>query len=406
MTASRTDSPATTMSIETQFPGSRSPRPASQLGWTPAVILLVGGAILLQNWIMSRGRIGANPILPPAIETVPVIPRGNLAEDERSTIELFRQSSKSVVYITSIEVGRDLQFNMLEVPRGTGTGVVWDQQGHIVTNFHVVGIGNRWRVTLSDQSTWNAEPVGFAADKELAVLRLEATPEQLSGRIFPIQIGTSRDLEVGQKVFAIGNPFGLDQTLTTGVISGLERQIKSESGRTIDGVIQTDAAINPGNSGGPLIDSSGRLIGVNTAIYSPSGASVGIGFAIPVDTLSRFVPQILKHGEVIRPGLGITYAPDAILRRLGLKGVLVATVRRGGPAEEAGLVPTRRAKDGDILLGDIISKIDDRVVTSVDDMLTILDAKEIGQSVELLVIRDVLEAPREVKLSVRLQQLE
>ncbi len=214
----------------------------------------------------------------------PIAPRGELAADEKSTIALFRQASPSIVHITAVSVARDLfTLNLLQIPEGTGSGLVWDDTGNIVTNYHVIQNAGAAQVTLADQSTWKARLVGIAPDKDLAVLKIDAP----KSRLRPIPIGTSKDLQVGQSAFAIGNPFGLDQTLTTGVVSALGREIESVTRRPIQGVIQTDAAVNPGNSGGPLLDSAGRLIGVNTAIYSPSGASVGIGFAIPVDTVNR-----------------------------------------------------------------------------------------------------------------------
>jgi len=222
-----------------------------------------------------------------------VTPRGPLLAEEQSQIEVFRKTSPSVVHITTLETQRDFfSLNVQQVPRGTGTGFVWDERGHIVTNFHVIQNGNGARVTLADQSAYNAELVGAFPDRDLAVLRIQAPREKLP----PIPVGTSRDLLVGQRVYAIGNPFGLDQTLTTGIVSALNREIESVNQRTIRGVIQTDAAINPGNSGGPLLDSAGRLIGVNTAIYSPSGASAGIGFAIPVDEVNRIVPRLIRDG--------------------------------------------------------------------------------------------------------------
>ena len=226
-------------------------------------------------------------------------------------------TSPSVVYITTQSVVRDrFTMNVLEIPQGTGSGFIWDQQGHIVTNFHVIREANRAEVMLADKSTFQAELVGVAPDRDLAVLRIDAEPDRLR----PIPLGTSSDLEVGQKVFAIGSPFGLDQTLTTGVISGLGRQIESIGGRTIEGVIQTDAAINPGNSGGPLLDSSGRLIGVNTAIFSPSGVYAGVGFAVPADIVNRIVPDLIRYGKVNRPGLGVQLAERSITAQLGVKG--------------------------------------------------------------------------------------
>ena len=341
--------------------------------------------------------------LNPDAQARPIAPAGSLAEDEKATISLYRQASKSVVNITTSEVGRNFNLDVLEMPKGSGTGFIWDEKGYIVTNFHVVDGGNKFRVTLSDQSPWDAVFVGGEPNKDLAVLKIEAP----AARLQPLLVGTSGDLEVGQKVFAIGNPFGLDQTLTTGVISGLGRQIKAVTGRVIDGVIQTDAAINPGNSGGPLLDSRGRLIGVNAAIFSPSGASAGIGFAIPVDTVQRIVPQILRHGKVIRPGLAAAYAPDQIAARLGLKGVLVGTVKPGGPADQAGLIPMRRSAGGDILLGDLIVAVDGKPTETVESLLDALDKHEIGGSVKLTVLRGVL-SPNEqtLELTATLQGVE
>jgi S1-C subfamily serine protease len=217
----------------------------------------------------------------------PVAQRGELFEDEKRTIDIFKRSSPSAVHITTI--GRPSGRNPGRIPRGTGSGFVWDQEGHIVTNYHVIQGAAAAQVTLADGSDWKARLVGEVPDKDLAVLAIDAPPE----RLHPIPIGTSHDLLVGQKVFAIGNPFGLDQTLTTGTISALGREIESPSGQAISDVIQTDAAINPGNSGGLLLDSAGRLIGVNTAIQSPSGAFAGVGFAIPVDEVNRVVPQLI-----------------------------------------------------------------------------------------------------------------
>src|SRR6476661_1110866 len=294
----------------------------------------------------------------PAAQPRPIAPAGDLAEDEKATIALFKQASKSVVHITTSEVGRDFfSFNDQEV-EGSGSGFLWDEKGHVVTNYHVVENANRFKVTLADQSSWDAVPIGAAADRDVAVLRISAP----ASRLQPLLIGTSRDLEVGQKVFAIGNPFGLDQTLTTGIISGLCRQIKARTGRVIDGVIQTDAAINPGNSGGPLLDSRGRLIGMNTAIYSPSGASAGIGFAIPVDTLQRVVPDVLRHGRVIRPSLEAQFFPDSLLRRMGVTGVLIARVKPNGAEAKGGLKETRRNPDDHPSWGDLIVAVDGKPV--------------------------------------------
>jgi len=314
-----------------------------------------------------------------------VTPRGALAADELANIEVFKRLSPSVVHITTLAVERDF-FNrsVQQVPRGTGTGFVWDSGGHIVTNFHVIQEGSGARVTLADQSTWPARLVGYFADRDLAVLKIEAPREKLP----PIPLGSSRDLQVGQKVYAIGNPFGLDQTLTTGIVSALNREIESFNNRTIRGVVQTDAAINPGNSGGPLLDSAGRLIGVNTQIASPSGASAGIGFAIPVDEVNRVVPRLIRDGRITRPALGISAASDSVQRALRLPdGVALVQVAPGGPAARAGLRAFARARDGSIVAGDVIVAINGEDVKNLDDMLTQLESRRPGDSIELTVWR-------------------
>ncbi len=326
-----------------------------------------------------------------------VTPRGDLAQDEKSTIDLFRQASPSVVYITSKTIRQNLfSLYATEVPQGTGSGFVWDANGFIVTNYHVIQDATGADVTLADHSTWQARLVGEEPDKDLAVLRIDAPDHLLPA----IAVGTSSDLEVGQKVFAIGNPFGFDQTLTTGVISGLGRVIQSATGRPIEGVIQTDAAINPGNSGGPLLDSAGRLIGINTAIVSPSGAYAGIGFAVPVDVVNRLVPQIIRYGRARKAGLGIREAPDSFVRRLGLEGVLVWTVLPGGAADQAGMRPTRSGTRGRIALGDVIVAIDGKPVHDSNDLYRILDAHEIGDEVTVRVRRP----QGQVDLNVTLQE--
>jgi S1-C subfamily serine protease len=352
------------------------------------VLLII---VLVQNWRSGLHRPRALP--PPD----PVKAAGNLADDEKATIQLFKQSSQSVVHITTSALARNnFSLDVMEIPRGTGTGFVWDDGGHVVTNYHVVEEGNRWNVTLADQSTWEAELVGVAPDRDVAVLKIDADQDRLR----PLLIGSSTGLEVGQKVFAIGNPFGLDQTLTTGIISGVGREIRSRTNRLIEGVIQTDAAINPGNSGGPLLNSSGELIGVNTAIYSPSGASAGIGFAIPVDAVKRAVPQLIATGKVTRPGLGVRVASEQITERLGLEGVLVVSVVPGGPAEQAGLQPTTRTREGDILLGDIIQSVDGKDVKNSDQFFNRLESHNVGEEVTLSLLRGA-KTSREKKVEVK-----
>jgi S1-C subfamily serine protease len=354
-----------------------SPPPSRWRFWF--VLALIVGLL----WIV--GTRLRDPVHDPNAVPRAITPRGDLAGDEQATIELFRQASPSVVYITSLALQRDIfNLNLFEIPQGTGSGFIWDQQGHIITNFHVIQDASGARVTLADQSVWDAQLVGVARDQDLAVLFIPAP----KGRLRPMTIGTSADLLVGQKVFAIGNPFGLDQTLTTGIISALGREITAVTGRSIADVIQTDAAINPGNSGGPLLDSAGRLIGVNTAIYSPSGSSAGIGFAVPVDTVNRVVPQLIRHGRVIRPGLGVQVAHDATARRMGLPGVLIMQVNKGGSAEAAGLRGTRRDAQGRLMLGDIIVSIDNDRVQSVNDLTNALDKHQVGDTVAVAIIRD------------------
>lgn len=369
--------------------------PRSLTALMPLLVLLVAVLLVVQMWSLSNRRGLPAISLDPTAAPRPIAPAGDLAADEKTTIGLFKQASKSVVYVTTAELGRDLDFNVLEIPRGTGSGFLWDEKGHVVTNYHVVEDANRFKVTLADQSTWDAVPVGAAPDKDLAVLRIDAPVSRLQ----PLLIGTSSDLEVGQKVFAIGNPFGLDQTLTTGIISGLGRQIVARTGKAIDGMIQTDAAINPGNSGGPLLDSRGRLIGVNAAIFSPSGASAGIGFAIPVDTVQRIVPQILRHGSVARPSIHADFFPDTLTQQKNFKGVLVARVEPGGPAAAAGIKPTRRTAAGEIQWGDLIVAVDGHSVASREELLTLVEDRSVGDHVKLSIIRG-LETPSEQSLEV------
>ena len=314
----------------------------------------------------------------------PVAARGDLAEDEKTTIELFERCSASVVYVSPMERHRVLTlFGPQDViTSGTGSGFVWDDRGHVVTNYHVIQGADSCGVTLPDGSTYDARLVNYWKDKDIAVLRIDAPPDKL----VPIAVGTSKNLRVGQKVFAIGNPYGLDFTLTTGVVSALNRQIESVNGRTIQRVIQTDAAINPGSSGGPLLDSAGRLIGMNTSIISRSGSSAGIGFAVPVDTINRVVSQIIVHGKVIRPGLGIE-ANDWIPRRLGREGVLIERVSEGSAAERAGLRPAMVTRDGRIV-GDYIVKVGDTPTPNLDALLNALEKYEIGQAVNVTIERD------------------
>jgi S1-C subfamily serine protease len=309
-------------------------------------------------------------------------PDDRLGADEQSTIDVFSKFSRSVVHITSLETRRNrMTLDVAEIPQGTGSGFVWDQDGHIVTNFHVVQMGNAASVTLNDNTTYPATIVGTAPDKDIAVLHIDAPPQKL----LPLPLGQSSTLKVGQKLLAIGNPFGLDQTLTTGVVSGLGREIKSVTQRSIYDVIQTDASINPGNSGGPLLDSAGRLVGINTAIYSPSGANAGIGFAVPVDTVNAIVPQLLKFGKVMRPGLGIVQVPEAIAMQNNIDGVAIAQAAPGGGAEKAGLTGVTQDGNG-IRLGDVIVKVDSTDVHRASDLYRALDAHKVGDEVDVTVV--------------------
>ena len=327
-------------------------------------------------------------ILPASFERLP----SHLTDEETRTIEVFRRASASVVYITSVAIRRDFFFNALEIPRGSGSGFVWDKRGHIVTNFHVLEGGSRFVVTLADQSEWEAGVVGAAKHKDLAVLRIDAPANQL----LPLEVGRSRDLVVGQRVMAIGNPFGLDHSLTAGVVSALGRELQSpDRTRVIRDVIQTDAAINPGNSGGPLLDSSGRLVGINTAIYSPSGASAGIGFAVPVDAVRRLVPQLIDHGRPIQPGIRIGTLPDSVADRYEISGVVVTSVARGGPADRAGLEGLRRDR---LVLGDLIVGVNGEPVDTQDELLDRFETLGVGTRATLTVEREGKRRDVEVEL--------
>lgn len=326
----------------------------------------------------------------------PVVPRGNLAEDEKSTIELYNRSKQCVVHITTLANRRSaFSLNVQQVPEGTGSGFIWDMGGHIVTNFHVIQNADAAEVTFSDNSTYPARLVGYFADKDLAVLKVEAPVSKLK----PIPVGRSDDLQVGQKVFAIGNPFGLDQTLTTGIISALGREIDSVTRRPIKNVIQSDAAINPGNSGGPLLDSAGLLIGVNTAIFSSTGHSAGISFAIPVDEVNRVVPELIRHGKVTKPALGVTLAPDHLAKQWGTRGVVVLETLPDGPAAKAGVRGASRNKQGRIVPGDAIIRINEKPIQTIKDLYLCLDEKKVGDVVRVVIERDGAENTLEIVLA-------
>ncbi len=315
-------------------------------------------------------------------------------EDEANNIEIFKSASPSVVYVTNKTIQRGFfSFNVQEIPQGTGSGFVWDDSGIIVTNFHVIQGASRVTITLNDGTDLEANLVGVAPDKDLAVLKVN-TNKQLT----PLPLGDSSLLEVGRKVIAIGNPFGLDTTLTVGVVSALNREIDAVSNRKIRGVIQTDASINPGNSGGPLLNSLGQLVGVNTAIYSPSGASAGIGFAIPVNTVKKIVPQLIKYGRIVRPDLGIEMAPDYWARRIGVDGVLVLRTKPGTGADKAGIVGMSRDRRGNIVIGDLIVSIDGEKISNSDDLLNVLEQRKSGDVVSLVIERDGRQYQTKVEL--------
>ncbi|MFT7487584.1 MAG: S1-C subfamily serine protease [Candidatus Paceibacteria bacterium] len=339
-------------------------------------------------WQMFGGILA--PLHDPTAASLPVTPRGDLAGDEQSTIELFREVAPSVVHITTSR--RSINRNPMKISQGTGSGFTWGENGYIVTNYHVVAAGNRWDVTLADLSTHQAQLVGVYPPADLAVLKIQA----LNHRLRPIRLGTSRELLVGQNVFAVGNPFGLDHTLTTGVISGLGRNIRSVNGDQIRDVIQTDAAINPGNSGGPLFDSAARLIGVNTAILGREDGATGIGFAVPVDTVNMVVPMIIRDGgkgvgtPVARAGLGVYIAPESFTQLQGLEGVVIEEVVDGGAAQRAGLRSMELSLDGSYHF-DVITRIGEVEIRTNHDLLLTLKALEVGQKVGVHFEREGVE---------------
>jgi S1-C subfamily serine protease len=353
--------------------------------------------IIVIVWIVADF-LGIKPskFLQPKVGMRPVAqPIGDLGADERANMQIFEQAAPSVAYITNKRFQRNsFSFNVMEIPLGTGSGFLWDNKGHVVTNFHVIYKADEIEIKLQDGKSYDASIVGADPDHDLAVLQINA----MNLNIPPLMIGSSNDLRVGQKVLAIGNPFGLDSTLTTGVISALGRTIQSMTNRYIHDVIQTDAAINPGNSGGPLLDSFGRLIGVNTAIVSPSGTYSGVGFAVPVDTVNRVVTKLINYGKVGRPGLGISLIPEHIMSRLGMEGVGILEVYLGSSAEEAGLMAVRRLPDGRIEMGDIIVECDGSQVKKSSDLIRILDRHEVGDEVDIVIFRKGVKKPIRIAL--------
>ncbi|MFT4677335.1 MAG: S1-C subfamily serine protease [Patiriisocius sp.] len=308
-----------------------------------------------------------------------------LTLDESNNIAVFKDVSPSVVFVTNTQLRRQrFSLNVMEIPTGSGTGFVWDESGLIVTNFHVVNRANKITITLGSGASYEAEVIGAAPEKDVALLKINAPNEVLK----PIPLGNSENLAVGRKVLAIGNPFALDTSLSVGVVSALGREIKSVSNRTIKNVIQTDAAINPGNSGGPLLNSMGQLVGVNTAIYSPSGASAGIGFAIPINTIKKIIPQLIEHGTLYRPVLGIETLTDYWAKRLKVKGIAILTVREGLPADIAGMVGVREDSRGNIHLGDVIIAVAGEPVTNEDSLLSLLERFKPGDTIDVTTLKD------------------
>ncbi|MCI0464966.1 MAG: trypsin-like peptidase domain-containing protein [Gemmataceae bacterium] len=375
-----------------------SPPPRPSLGNYVLPLLLLLALALLLVWRFWPGGEDARVT---HIQPRTVAPGGKLADAETAAIELYKSAAPSVVNVTSLAALNDpfrLDLDRLQ-PRGAGSGFVWDQDGHIVTNYHVVQKAAEIRVTLANRRTYPVTKWAGDPDMDLAVLKINANRSELT----PIPIGESSKLKVGQWAFAIGNPFGLDQSFAMGVVSALGREITSVNRTPIKGVIQTTAPINPGNSGGPLLDSSGRLIGVNTAILSPSGAWAGIGFAIPVDEVNQVVTALIrrlaKKGPAAPASLGITEVPEPVARRWGIaSGVVILNVEPDGAAEQAGLLPTRRTPEG-ILVGDVIVKIDNTPIRTRRDLASALEEYEPGQRVTVTVQR----GDRTLRIPVTLQ---
>lgn len=354
--------------------------------------------IIVIVWIVSDF-LGIKPsrFMQPEVGMRPVVQQiGDLGADERTNIQIFEQTAPSVTYITNKRFQRGFfSFNVMEVPQGTGSGFLWDDKGHIVTNNHVIHEADEIEVKMQNGKSYDASVVGKDPDHDLAVLQINA----MNLNIPPLMIGSSNDLRVGQKVLAIGNPFGLDSTLTTGIISALGRTIQSMTKRYIHDVIQTDAAINPGNSGGPLLDSFGRLIGVNTAIMSSSGTYSGVGFAVPVDTVNRIVTKLINYGKVGRPGLGISLFPEHFMSRWGIEGVGILEVYKGSSAEETGLRGAKRLPGRQIEMGDIIIECDGSQVRKSSDLIRILDRHEVGDEVDIVIIRSGVK--RSVRIAIQ-----
>lgn len=371
------------MASDYRDPYRRPPqRSGPNLALLAALVAAVGVVVWL--WWPAGRDAGLDPQAAPRA----VVARGDLLEIEKANIAIYEQATPSLVQITNLAVrGEVFGLNVQEVPKGVGSGFVWDDDGHIVTNYHVVQGAGAARVTLSDSAKTQLEAERLWAEPNLDIAVLSVNVSK--GKLKPIVIGTSHDLKVGQMVFALGDPFGLNGSMSTGIVAALGREIKSVTERPISGVIQTTAPLNPGNSGGPLLDSAGRLIGMNTAILSPTGAFAGIGFAIPVDELNRVVPQLIKHGKIVRPFLGVRPVEDQIAHELGVdSGALILKVVPGSPAEQAGLRETTRGANGRIVLGDVIVAVDGKAVKNARDLSRVLGEYQAGDTVTLTVRRN------------------
>jgi S1-C subfamily serine protease len=348
-----------------------------------AMGLLTLGSFFAPLWQATEGRAKEETPSAPAI-----VPRGELYDVEKATIAIFEKYSPSVVTVVNKALMSDFSY-VYEVPQGTGSGIIWDRQGHVLSNFHVVQNASAVQVILKDGTSFDSKVVGLDPDHDLAVLRIDAPADKL----IPVALGTSRDVKVGQRVLAIGNPFGFESSLSQGIVSSLGREMPSLTGLTIRGIIQTDAAINQGNSGAPLLDSSGPMIGINTFIVSPTGGSIGLGFAIPVDTVNRVVPQLIAYGKVKRVGLGVTLVPDRLAKYHGIEGAVIQSVTPGSAADHAGLrgiLPQQ--------LGDIIVQLAGKPVTAGEDLRNILDQYDQGDEIEVVYLRDGKERRAKVKL--------
>jgi len=341
---------------------------------------------VLSTMLVSGLAGAADPSAAPARPALPpVAPRSELSASEKNTIDAFKRISPSVVSVANKAIIRDLfSMRLYEVPRGAGSGFMWDKKGHIISNFHVVYQASAVQVTLKDGTSYDAEVVGADPDHDIAVLKIKAPAEALT----PIPVGSSADLQVGQNVMAIGNPFGLDTSLSVGIVSALGRTMNAMTGKQIFDVIQTDAAINPGNSGGPLLDSAGRLIGMNAAIMTTSGSYAGVGFAVPVDTVRRIVPQLIANGKVKRAGIGVQIVPDSIMQHAGLEGAAVLKTVPQSAAAKAGLQGIKETRGGDLMFGDILVDVDGTAIRSNDDFLAIMDRHQAGDKIKVTYARN------------------